>query len=208
MQVTSISWCDYTWNPITGCSYAGPECTNCFAERLSLEHGWSDSQWLPGNADENVTVHPNRLDEPNEFDYPDGFGRIFVYSMSDLFHPLVDEAVIEKVVATAREYPEHVWIFLTKRPERAAALGLDWPDNAWVGTSVGSGPSGEFPDTSRRIDALRDIDATTEPDASTRREMDEQWARAIHQAAREQDIPFYVELQNCLRGKTNRRRRN
>jgi len=129
-------------------------------------------------------------------------------------------------------------LFLTKRPERAAALGLDWPDNAWVGTSVGSGPGGEFPDTSHRTDALRDVDARmrwvsfdpliepvggllgphpdlsgidwvvvgceSEPDASTRREMDEQWARAIHQAAREQDIPFYVELQNCLRGKTNR----
>jgi protein gp37 len=228
--VTSISWCDYSWNPITGCSYAGPECTNCYAERLSLEHGRSDSQWLPQHAEENLAVHPARLDEPDEFDYPDGFGRVFVCSMSDLFHPLVAEEVIESVVQTAWDHPEHIWLFLTKRPERAADLSLNWPANAWVGTSVGSGPGGEYADTTHRINALRDVDAETrwvsfepliepvggligpypdlsgidwvvvggesEPDDDVRRDMNEDWAHAIYQAAREQDVPFYFKQQS------------
>jgi protein gp37 len=186
-----------------------------------------------------VTVHEDRLDEPLTFEYPDGPGRVFVCSMSDLFHPQVDSEFIAQIVEVARQLPEQVWIFLTKRPERAAELSLDWPANAWVGTSVGSGPGGRFPDMSHRIDHLRDIDAETrwvsfeplidpvgglmgpypdlsgidwavvggesEPDDDARREMREEWARAIYEAARAQDVPFFYKQSSAKRPETGTR---
>lgn len=237
MQPTNISWADYSWNPVTGCTRAGPECYDvkagekvCYAEILHHQQAQredppdyvSEKEWTAEHASEIVHTHEDRLDEPIEYRWPDGPGRVFVCSMSDLFHPEVPESFIRRVVEVARQVPECIWICLTKRPERAAEVAVDWPANAWVGTSVGSGPGGEHADTTGRIDHLRNVDAHTrwvsfepliEPvgdvdlsgidwavvggetrdNPDTRRDMPHAWAREVLEQCREQDVAFFFK---------------
>lgn len=221
MQTTNISWATYSWNPVTGCSRHGPECTNCYAETFSRRQGRTDEPWTRENASENVTLHADRLEEPFEYHWPEGPGRVFVGSMTDLFHREIPESYIRRVVAIAAQFPETIWIFLTKRPERAAEISVDWPPNAWVGTSVGSGAAGPYPDTTHRLDDLRAVPAHTrwvsfepllgpidDPDLSgidwavvggetapraDRREMDARWAWALKESCDEQAVAFYFK---------------
>ncbi|WP_265109197.1 phage Gp37/Gp68 family protein [Halosolutus halophilus] len=222
MQTTNISWADYTWNPVTGCSHAGPECWNCYAESFSLRQGRTESEWTQENASENVTMHRVRLEEDLDgYTFPEGPGRVFVGSMTDMFHREVDPEFVQEVLDRVREHPQHVWIFLTKRPHHASEWRLGWPENVWLGTSVGSGPGGKFPSTTHRIEQLRDVDVATkwvsfepliEPigevaldhidwavvggesgAADDRREMDHAWAREILEQCREQDVAFYFK---------------
>jgi protein gp37 len=142
---SEIQWTDSTWNPITGCSKVSPGCANCYAEELSLRRGWSQQPWTPEHAAENVVLHPERLDMPLHWRAP---RRVFVNSMSDLFHELVPSAFINEVWRMMFNTPRHTYQVLTKRPERlrawtqgkAAAAGwpIDeiWPAHIWIGTSV------------------------------------------------------------------------
>lgn len=233
MQTTNISWATYSDNPATGCSHAGPECTNCYAETFSRRQGRTDFAWTPENADANVTVHEDRPDDPFDYHWPDGPGKIFVGSMTDMFHPQIPDEFIRQVVARSRQFPEHVWIMLTKRPDRAASLDVDWPPNVWLGTSVGTGPGGEYPDTTHRIDQLREANAETlwvsfepliepvgEVDLTAfdwavvggesappedRREMDHAWAADILRQARRDDVAFYFKQSSGLRPETGTR---
>lgn len=165
MQTTNISWADYSWNPVTGCSHAGPECWNCYAEAMTLQQaqradpppGISEKPWTVENASDVVTTHPSRLREPDAFSFPEGPGRVFVGSMTDMFHSEVEPLFVQRVLDRCGEFPEHEWIFLTKRPQNAARWQLTWPANTWLGTSVGSGPGGEYPSTTHRIEQLRDV---------------------------------------------------
>jgi len=238
MQQTSISWCDYSWNPVTGCSHAGPECWNCWAEgfmqrqsqREDAPEYMTDDEWTQENAEVVVDTHADRLRQPIEYDYPNGPGKVFVVSMGDLFHRLVPREFVASVVAQARARPDQVFIFLTKRPGRAADLDLDWPPNAWVGTSVGSGPGGEYPDTTHRIDQLREVDAplrwvSFEPliepvgdvdltgidwavvggesaSDADRREMDHAWARDLLRQCRAQDVVYHFKQSSASTNET------
>lgn len=238
MQTSGISWCDYTWNPVTGCSHAGPECWNCYAEDLrhqqaQQEHppvGATELKWTQANAEDVVEMHPDRLDDPSDYRFPEGPGKIFVGSMTDIFHREVDDEFIWRIVQRAEAFPQHVWIFLTKRPDQAAKLRLDWPENVWLGTSVGSGPGGDYPNTTHRIEQLRDVDAATrwvsfepliEPvgkvaldhidwavvggetgSEDDRREMEHDWARKIYRQCREQDVAFYFKQSSAARPET------
>lgn len=221
MQTTNISWADYSWNPITGCSHAGPECWNCYAETFSLRQGRTEAEWTVENAGENVSQHPDRLAEPFTYHYPEGEGRVFVGSMTDMFHSEADPWFVQLSLDACRHHPEHVWIYLTKRPQHAAAWDLDWPENVWLGTSVGSGPGGDFPNTTHRIEQLRDVDVATkwvsfepliEPigdvaldhvdwmvvggesgEDNVRREMEHEWARDLKRQARQQDVAYFFK---------------
>jgi protein gp37 len=153
---TNIAWTDETWNPIHGCSRVSAGCDNCYAEQLSYErYGWTDEPWTPEHAAENVTLKPERLERggdghPAQYDSPT---RIFVNSMSDVFHSQVPEDYIRDLFAVMRNYPEHVFQILTKRPGRAAEMAIEWPPNVWMGTSV------EDDRVTERLDLLRDCDA-------------------------------------------------
>lgn len=226
MQTTNISWADYSWNPATGCSHAGPECTNCYAESFSLRQSRTDEEWTQANASENVTMHPDRLEDPEAYHYPDGPGRVFVGSMTDMFHREIDSDFVQQVLDTVADHPEHVWIFLTKRPGNAAEWRLEWPENCILGTSVGSGPGGKYPNTTHRIEQLRDVDVATkwvsfepliEPigevaldhidwavvggesgSKDVRREMEHEWARDLLRQCRYQDVAFYFKQSSGL----------
>lgn len=149
---TIISWTDETWNPTTGCNKVSEGCRNCYAEKLSLRFGWSKKPWTLPNAEENVKIHPNRLKKPYTWKKP---SRVFVNSMSDLFHPLVPDEYIAQVFEVMNDLPQHTFQILTKRPERAAEWPGPWTDNIWQGTSV------EDYRVAHRIDSLRECAAKT-----------------------------------------------
>jgi protein gp37 len=152
--VTAIEWTDATWNPTTGCSKVSPGCANCYAETLSLRFGWSKKPWTPENAAENVVLHPERLNKPLSWRTP---RRVFVNSMSDLFHELIPDEYIGRVFHTMRVCPQHTFQVLTKRPERMQEWTRRYrPDplpNVWLGTSI------ENVRYVGRADVLREIPA-------------------------------------------------
>ncbi len=121
---STIEWTDATWNPVTGCSKVSPGCAHCYAETLAArlhamgQHGYTDLPWTPANAAENVTLRPERLDQPLRWRKP---RVVFVNSMSDLFHELVPDEFIAAVFGVMAASPDHTFQILTKRPERMAA---------------------------------------------------------------------------------------
>lgn len=141
---TKIEWTDATWNPVTGCAKVSQGCKHCYAER-----DWARLVHLPayqGRAFADVACHPKRLDQPLIWRRP---RRIFVNSMSDLFHPAVPFEFIEQVHEVIRESERHTFQILTKRPGRmlefwkwrkevylANAYTSTPPRNAWYGVSV------------------------------------------------------------------------
>lgn len=149
---TLIAWTHETWNPVSGCSHASAGCDHCYAETLSRRFGWSKSAWTGANAKENVVLKPHRLTEPKK--YKPGI-RVFVNSMSDLFHPLVPDDYIAEVFRVMRSRPDVTFQILTKRAERAAKWGGPWLPNIWMGTTV------EDWRVVKRIAALRSCGAHT-----------------------------------------------
>ena len=120
---TAIEWTDATWNPVTGCSRVSEGCRNCYAAALAPrlaamgQDGYTDLPWTKRNAPKNVKLHDNRLDAPLRWAKP---RRIFVNSMSDLFHELVPFGFVDRVFAVAALAHRHTFQVLTKRPERMA----------------------------------------------------------------------------------------
>jgi len=220
MQETNIAWTDESWNPTHGCSRVSDGCTNCYAEARSFGRwGHTDYPWTAEHAAENVEENPHKLEEPYRLNEPQ---RVFVDSMSDLFHSEISEEYIREVFAVMRNCPEHVFQVLTKRPGRAAHMTLQWPENVWIGTSV------EDERVTERLDLLRDVKAETRfvsfepligpieaPDLTgfawaivggesgpDRREMAHEWVWPIKEACREQDIAFFFKQSSGARPET------
>lgn len=130
-----IEWTQATWNPVTGCNKVSQGCKHCYAERLAKRlQAMGNARYAQGFK---VTLHPDLLELPLSWKQP---RRIFVNSMSDLFHPDVPLDFLQQVFATMERAYWHEFQVLTKRPERAAQLAADlpWPSNVWMGTSVES----------------------------------------------------------------------
>lgn len=205
-----IEWTEASWNPVTGCTKASPGCLNCYAERLAKR---LQAMGQPNYRDGfRVALHPSALNAPLRWRRPQ---RIFVNSMSDLFHEDVPLAFIRRVFAVMAQADWHVFQVLTKRNERLAELAecLPWPDNVWIGASVENG------DYVHRIEALRHVPAATrfisfEPllgdvgDVDLRgihwaivggesgpgaRPMEPEWALAIRDQCVEQRVPFFFK---------------
>lgn len=126
---SAIEWTDATWNPVTGCSKVSPGCAHCYAATLAPrlarmgQRGYTELPWTPENAAANVFLHEDRLDMPVRWTRP---RRVFVNSMSDLFHELVPDGYIDRVFAAMAMAPQHVFQVLTKRPERMRAWVNYW----------------------------------------------------------------------------------
>lgn len=117
--MTKIEWTDETWNPVTGCTKVSAGCKHCYAEGVAKRF-WGDRAFT------DVRCHPDRLGHPIRWRKP---RRVFVNSMSDLFHEDVPDGFITLVFAAMAQAPWHTFQVLTKRPERALALlpGLHLP---------------------------------------------------------------------------------
>ena len=113
---STIEWTDETWNPVTGCSRVSPGCDNCYMFALYPRLRAMD---VPGyeTAPDSVQMLPERLRAPLSWRRP---RRVFVNSMSDLFHPHVEYGFISDIFAVMLEANQHVFQVLTKRPGRAA----------------------------------------------------------------------------------------
>lgn len=149
---TTIEWTEATWNPVTGCSKVSPGCARCYAETISLRFRTTTRPWTPVNADVNVVLHPERLEQPRRWRKP---RTIFVNSMSDLFHENVPVTYIKEVFGVMASCEQHVFQILTKRAERLAEVApvLEWPPNVWMGTSI------ENNRWVHRADRLREVSA-------------------------------------------------
>lgn len=154
---TGISWTDRSWNPVTGCTRVTAGCQNCYAFALhdqryaALQQGKS----LPAQYSKpfsEIQLLPQRLGDPLRIKTPQ---RIFVNSMSDLFHSQVPEDYILQVFDVMRRADWHTFQILTKRPGRLRRFGaqLVWPDNVWMGVSI------ESDQLVARADALREVPA-------------------------------------------------
>jgi protein gp37 len=147
---SGIEWTDATWDPVTGCTKVSPGCKNCFAERLAARlRAMGNARYRNGFA---VTLHPDQLALPLRWRRP---RRIFVNSMSDLFHEAVPEEYILRVFDAMAEAAWHTFQVLTKRRHRLAALAptLRWPPNVWQGMSV------ENHRNTRRVAGLQTVPA-------------------------------------------------
>lgn len=145
-ELSSIEWTDATWNPVTGCTKVSPGCTNCYAERFAER--FRDVEGHPFAQGFDLKLWPSRLELPLKWRKPK---RIFVNSMSDLFHKDVPLEFIQQVFSVMAKAHWHQFQVLTKRSERLAGIQhlLEWSDNIWMGVSV------ESEKFSFRIDDLR-----------------------------------------------------
>jgi protein gp37 len=132
-QASRIEWTDATWNPVTGCTKISAGCKNCYAERMAERlQAMGTPQYRNGFA---LTLQPKMLELPLRWRKP---RRVFVNSMSDLFHKDVPLDYMQRVFRVMERCPQHEFQVLTKRPEVAAGYAdqLPWPSNIWLGTSV------------------------------------------------------------------------
>jgi protein gp37 len=144
MAETSIEWTDATWNPVAGCAVITAGCTNCYAMRMAARLEAMGTEKYRGltrrSGDRVVWTGKIRLDE-SSLEAPIGWTRprkVFVNSMSDLFHEDVPAEFVSRVWDTMRATPRHTYQILTKRPDRMAEIvaHFDLLPNVWLGTSV------------------------------------------------------------------------
>lgn len=158
---SGIQWTDSTWNPVLGCASVSPGCLNCYAAReasgrlknVPVYSGLAVDGVFTGE----IRLLPERLGQPLHWQKP---RRIFVNSMSDLFHHDVPIEFQDKVFAVMEDCPQHQFQVLTKRPEIMARRikqiyhGAIPSENIWLGTTI------EHNDYVRRADYLRATPAT------------------------------------------------
>lgn len=221
MAATGIGWTDLVWNVVTGCDRISRGCDNCYAltfaarlKRMGNDKYQSDGNAITSGPGFGLTLHPDLLDWPTTITTPK---RIFINSMSDLWHGKVPLSFIRDVFDVVRATPHLTYIALTKRSLRLARFAdkLDWPDNLWVGVSI------EAPEYAYRADHLRRVPAAVrwisaeplyEPLAADRLNLDgigwlvvggesglrakpmhPDWARELRDRAVAEHIPLYFK---------------
>lgn len=143
---SSIEWTDTTWNPVVGCTKVSPGCDRCYAERVTQRFPAS----FPNGFD--LTLREDAIGAPLSWRKP---RRVFVNSMSDLFHADVPEAFVARVFEVMAACPQHQFQVLTKRAERLARVAprLAWAPNIWMGVSIESDGYAWRADFLRRVPA-------------------------------------------------------
>lgn len=209
-QASSIEWTDATWNPVTGCTKISQGCKYCYAQRMAKRlHAMGNKRYQNNFA---VTLHEDLVALPLTWRSP---RRIFVNSMSDLFHASVPTDFIQRVFETMELAHWHTFQLLTKRSDRLAKLAcqLPWPENVWMGVSV------ENKHTTHRIAHLATVPAavrflSVEPligpiprlrlsgvdwvivggeSGPRARPCDPRWVRAIRDRCQAAGVPFFFK---------------
>jgi protein gp37 len=161
MAETSIEWTDATWNPVAGCTVLTAGCTNCYAMRMAARLDAMGTKKYRGltrkSGKRAVWTGKIRLDHAS-LDVPKAWSKprkVFVNSMSDLFHDDVPVEFIAQVWAVMKQTPRHTYQILTKRPDRMAEVlvtaSFEILPNVWLGTSIEDGR------VLHRLDAIRRV---------------------------------------------------
>jgi len=219
---TKIEWTECSWNPVTGCTKVSAGCQNCyaatFAKRLKAMH---NPRYTNGF---NVTIHEDLITAPIKWKAP---RKVFVNSMSDLFHEVLKDEIILSIFDTMNKASWHTFQVLTKRPERLQALSdrIKWTDNIWMGVSI------ESNDYLYRAEQLKSTNAkikfiSAEPLLSDLsglnldgidwiivggesghycRPMEEEWAISLRDNAKETGVPFFFKQWGGTNKKKNGR---
>lgn len=137
VPVTTIEWTDVTWNPTTGCDKVSPGCDHCYAMTMAKRLKGMGSAKYQRDGDPRtsgpgfgVSIHEDALSLPFSWRKP---RKVFVNSMSDLFHKEVPSEFIAQVFATMALTPQHTYQILTKRHARMRSL---LSDSWWEGVFV------------------------------------------------------------------------
>lgn len=135
MGISKIEWTEVTWNPITGCSKISDGCLNCYAANFAKRlQAMGNIRYANGFQ---PTVHMDLIDLPFHWKTPK---RVFVNSMSDIFHEQIPDKYILQIFDTMNQCRQHEFQVLTKRPERLSSLNdkIVWTDNIWMGVTIES----------------------------------------------------------------------
>jgi len=209
MNKTKIEWCDYTWNPITGCwgpmgSAERPNwCPYCYARKIA-------QRFFPNKFE--PTFYKDRLEEPLRLRRP---SKIFVCSMGEMFGPWIPIEWIEKIMSIIR-VSNHTFFLLTKAPLNLSIFHLDYP-NLWVGLTIDGRDSCEKssfwffnPNTERRfisfeplLQEIWDLDAILKhlkpkwiivgAQTNPKKLPKAEWVEEIIKKAREEKIPIFLK---------------
>jgi protein gp37 len=212
---SKIEWTDATWNPVRGCDKISPGCTNCYAETFAERF-----RGVPGHPFEfgfDVRIVPEKLGDPIRWTKPK---KIFVNSMSDLFHEAVSDDYIEKVCRVMIAANWHTYQILTKRPDRMAFLlsnslrSAARASHIWWGVSVenrkhgiprisklvGAKPSVAFLSIEPLLEDLGELNldgvqwvivgGESGPRA---RPIDPKWVRGIRDQCQKQSVAFFFK---------------
>jgi protein gp37 len=225
MNLSSIEWTEATWNPCTGCTKISSGCKNCYADLLAKRLlAMGNPRYLNGFE---FTIHEDKIKEPYSWKKPK---RIFVNSMSDLFHEKSPVEFIQQVFATMNGANWHTYQVLTKRSQKLAEVSPDltWSPNIWMGVSV------EDQRVVHRIDDLKKCGAaikflSIEPllgplpnlnlegidwvivggeSGPKARPMEREWVEDIQRQCAEQGVPFFFKQWGGTRKKKTGRELN
>ena len=224
---SSIEWTDATWNPVRGCTKISPGCKHCYAETFAER--FRGVKGHPYEQGFDLRLVPEKLYEPLRWRTP---RRVFVNSMSDLFHEGVPDSYIESVVRVMAQADWHTYQILTKRSERMRDLlntklcFATAKPHIWWGTSVEDKQYG-LP----RIEHLRSAPArirflSMEPllenlgsvklseihwvivggeSGPGARTMRREWVISIRSQCRQQNVPFFFKQWGGVRKSKNGR---
>lgn len=223
MADTSIEWTDATWNPVAGCTVLTAGCTNCYAMRMAARLEAMGVKKYKGltrkSGTRRVWTGRIRLDDkalsaPLSWRKP---RKIFVNSMSDLFHDDVPASFVAQVWSIMAQTPRHTYQILTKRPDRMQSIinegKLTVLPNVWLGASVedkrvlhrldqlrGTPAAIRFVSFEPLIGSVADADLTnihwaivggeSGPGA---RPMEEKWVEEIHSLCADANTAFFFK---------------
>jgi protein gp37 len=164
MADTTIEWTDATWNPVAGCSIQSDGCKFCYAMRMAARLEAMGQEKYRGLTRKSggrakwtgkLTLDKNALTAPTKWARP---RKVFVNSMSDLFHEDVPTEFINEVWSVMEATPRHTYQILTKRPDRMQSVlsqsNFKSLPNVWLGTSVEDGRVLERLEHLRKVPAL------------------------------------------------------
>lgn len=219
---SAIEWTDATWNPVTGCTRVSPGCDHCYA--LTFAERFRGVAGHPYEQGFDLKLWPERLEMPLHWKRP---RRIFVNSMSDLFHKDVPDAYIYRMFEVMNKANWHIYQVLTKRSARLARLGptLPWAPHIWAGVSVETGQYAWRVEQLRRVPAhIRFISAEPLLASLTKvnlegihwvitggesgpgfRPCNPEWVRELRDRCQEQGIAFFHKQWGGIRPKSGGR---
>lgn len=220
MAASKIEWTEMTWNPSTGCSKISAGCANCYAEVMTRR-----LQAMGMEKYENgfrFACHESELKIPYGWKK---HRKVFVNSMSDLFHEDMPIEFLKRVFKVMNDCSNHIFQVLTKRADRLYFLSreLNFTPNIWVGVTV------EDNSLTERIDYLREVPSSIrflslEPllsslpnlnlsnidwvivggeSGANSRPIEKEWVVDIRNQCSQQDIPFFFKQWGGWNKKSN-----